>query len=102
MRGKVPAGGRSGDETRWPSVARRSLGYSCTPGGTMHRAIVGVLSATFLPAFVASQASWSQLYPAVSPPPRSDAAMVCYEYTGDVLLLFGSPNSTPFRLQGDV
>lgn len=38
---------------------------------------------------LAAQASWSQLYPTVSPTPRNAASMACFEPTGDVVLLFG-------------
>ncbi|HEX5051855.1 MAG TPA: hypothetical protein VFZ65_08795 [Planctomycetota bacterium] len=67
----------------------------------MHNARVTLFALLAAPAL--AQASWSQLYTAVSPPPQ-EASMVCFEPTGEVLLLFGRYPGTPptqgWRLQG--
>lgn len=49
-----------------------------------------VLFVALVSAPAVAQASWSQLYPALTPPERRDAVMDCHEATGSVLMLFGN------------
>ena len=65
--------------------------------------------ALYVPIFllapsIAAQASWSQLYPPVSPSPVQTASMACFEPTGVVVMLFGTfvqPATQGWRLQGN-
>lgn len=61
---------------------------------------------SLLVTHLAAQASWSILYPTGSPSPRQFSTLVCFEPTGDVLMLFGSAAGLPvtqhWKLHGNV
>ena len=63
-----------------------------------------VTSWSLLVSSLSAQAVWTQLYPAVSPSPRNNPSMACFEPTGDVVMLFGDePNglsTQSWSLQG--
>ena len=62
-----------------------------------------LLSIVLVASSLAAQASWSQLYPAVSPLPVTLASMACFEPLGQVVLVFGiasSPAVQGWKLQG--
>lgn len=62
------------------------------------------LAAFVLAVPASAQATWNQLYPAVAPSPRADAAIACFEPTGEVVMVGGAAPPVYFqetwRLQG--
>ena len=56
---------------------------------------LSVLVLAALTADAAAQASWSIPYPTGSPLPRMEPSLVCFEPTGDVLMLFGVAGGQP-------
>jgi len=57
------------------------------------RAELAVFAIVGLPLAAPAQAVWSRLYLPRSPPGRFDALVTCRESTGDVVLLFGQPDT---------
>jgi Kelch motif len=67
--------------------------------------IAACLAFSIAASSLVGQATWSVLYPTMSPPARGDAVMACHEATGDLILLGGSGTTGTladgWRLQGN-